>query len=147
MAIPITLLVNAVSSLVAGPIAKMLEAHIQDVQLRRKLEADIQTRMIDHLGKELGLGQAVVMAEVQSEHWLTRSWRPILMLTLVGFLVFVGLLLPLADLAIGQTIPFNPRWQTLPDGFWDFLAVGVGGYIGGRSLEKIVRPVRGRSAT
>ena len=77
MAIPITLLVNAVSSLVAGPIAKMLEAHIQDVQLRRKLEADIQTRMIDHLGKELGLGQAVVMAEVQSEHWLTRSWRPI----------------------------------------------------------------------
>ncbi len=33
-------------------------------------------------------------------------------------------------------IPFNPRWQTLPDGFWDFLGIGVGGYVGGRSIEK-----------
>ena len=79
----------------------------------------------------------MVLAEVQSEHWLTRSWRPVLMLILMGFLLLVGLILPLADLVIGHTVPFQPRWQLLPAGFWDFLAIGMGGYIGGRSLEKV----------
>jgi len=87
------------------------------------------------------LGQAVVMAEVQSEHWLSRSWRPMLMLLLMGFLLLAGLILPLADVIAGMRIPFEPRWQMLPQGFWDFLAVGMGGYIGGRSLEKVAGAV------
>jgi hypothetical protein len=29
----------------------------------------------------------------------------------------------------------------LPQGFWDFLAIGMGGYIGGRSLEKVAGAV------
>ena len=43
----------------------------------------------------------------------------------------------LADLIAGYRVPFEPRWQSLPEGFWQFLAVGAGGYIGGRSLEKV----------
>ena len=71
----------------------------------------------------------------------SRSWRPLLMLVLMGFLLLAGLVLPLADLIAGHRIPFDPRWQALPDGFWDFLAVGMGGYIGGRSLEKVAARV------
>jgi hypothetical protein len=97
--------------------------------------------MVTHLGKSLELQQAIVLAEVKSEHWLTRSWRPVLMMTLLFFLILVGFLIPLADLAAGYPIPFNPRWQTLPDGFWNFLSIGVGGYIGGRSVEKVVGQV------
>jgi hypothetical protein len=77
------------------------------------------------------------MAEIKSEHWLTRSWRPLLMLMLMGFLLIVGLLLPLAELVAGAPLKFEPRWQLLPPGFWEFLGIGVGGYIGGRSLEKV----------
>lgn len=96
-------------------------------------------------GAELGAG--VVMAEVQSEHWLSRSWRPLLMLLLMGFLVLAGFVLPLADAIAGRTLPFAPRWQALPQGFWDFLAVGMGGYIGGRSLEKVAGAVASMKAT
>ncbi len=138
MALPIALISGAVSSLMNGPINKIIDSYVSDLELRRKLAAELETNMIAHLGKSLELQQAIVLAEVKSEHWLTRSWRPILMMVLMFFLILVGLLIPLADLAAGHQIPFNPRWSALPEGFWNFLSVGVGGYIGGRSLEKVV---------
>jgi Holin of 3TMs, for gene-transfer release len=84
-----------------------------------------------------------VVAESKSEHWLTACWRPLLMVVFMGFLVLVGLVIPLIDLIAGHAIPYEPRWQQLPAGFWDFLSIGVGGYIGGRSLEKITGQVFG----
>ncbi len=137
MALPLALISGAVSSLMSGPINKIIESYVSDLELRRKLQAELETNMITHLGKSLELQQAIVLAEVKSEHWLTRSWRPILMMTLMFFLILVGFIIPLADLAAGHAIPFNPRWNALPEGFWNFLSVGVGGYIGGRSVEKI----------
>ncbi|MCA0433511.1 MAG: holin family protein [Proteobacteria bacterium] len=136
---PLALIVKFVTALMAGPFGKLIEAHVKDAELRRKIEAELQVQMLAELGKEAALGQAVVLAEVQSEHWLTRSWRPLLMMTLLGFLVLVGLVLPVADLIAGYPVPFNPRWSALPEGFWQFLSVGVGGYIGGRSVEKIIQ--------
>jgi Holin of 3TMs, for gene-transfer release len=137
MAIPVSMIINLVTGLMAGPVAKILDAYVKDVELRRKLEAELNTQIIAHLGKEQALEQSIILAEINSDTWLTKTWRPILMLSLLGFLGFVGVLLPLADLMAGRALPFNPRWTALPEGFWDFLSVGVGGYIGGRSLEKI----------
>ena len=141
MPLPIPLILNVVTGLMSGPISKVLDAYIKDTELRRKLQADLEVNLTNHLGKSLELEQAVVLEEVRSEHWLTRSWRPILMLSLLGFLVFVGIVLPLADMIVGYSLTFNPRWQALPPQFWDFLSIGVGGYIGGRSLEKIAGQV------
>lgn len=129
------------AGLINGPVAKIIDAHIADVALRRKLAAEMEQQVQAHLTRTAELGQTVVLAEVQSEHWLSRSWRPMLMLLLMGFLLLAGLILPLADAIAGRTIPFTPRWQMLPQGFWDFLAVGMGGYIGGRSLEKVAGAV------
>jgi hypothetical protein len=127
--------------LVNGPLAKILEAYVADVALRRKLSAEMEQQVLAHLTRAAELGQSVVMAEVQSEHWLSRSWRPMLMLLLMGFLLLAGLILPLADMIAGRVLPFQPRWQMLPQGFWDFLTIGMGGYIGGRSLEKVAGAV------
>jgi hypothetical protein len=135
--LPVAFITSAVSGLVNGPLNKIIESYVSDLELRRKLAAELETNMITHLGKSLELQQAIVLAEVKSEYWLTRSWRPLLMVLMMNFLMVAGLFLPLADLLVGQPIPFNPRWNTLPDGFWNFLSVGVGGYIGGRSVEKI----------
>lgn len=150
MAIPVALITNIVGGLMGGPVGKILDAYIKDTELRRKLEADLQARLVEHLGREMSLQQSVILAEIGSDAWLTKTWRPLLMLSFLGFLGFVGLLLPLADLLAGHPVPFNPRWSALPPEFWDFLSVGVGGYVGGRSLEKIAgalqRPAaRGKS--
>jgi Holin of 3TMs, for gene-transfer release len=99
--------------------------------------------VLAHLSKETEYQRDVVMAEMKSEHWLAACWRPLLMLVLTGFLILIGFFIPLADLIAGHAIRYEPRWQQLPVGFWDFLSIGVGGYIGGRSLEKITGQVFG----
>ena len=144
MALPIAFLAQAVFGLLQGPLAKVLDSYVSDLELRRKLAAELETQFLAHLGKSAELGAGVVLAEVNSEHWLTRSWRPLLMVILMGFLVLAGLVLPLAELLVGAPIRFEPRWNLLPAGFWDFLLVGMGGYIGGRSLEKVAGMVMGR---
>jgi Holin of 3TMs, for gene-transfer release len=141
MALPAVMILNLVTGLMSGPITKALDAFVKDQELRRKLEADLQTKLADHLGKTEELEQAVVLAEIKSEDWLTRNWRPMVMLTLMGFIVFVGLVLPGMDFVFGRTVVFNPRWTALPPQFWDFLSIGVGGYIGGRTLEKVAGQV------
>ena len=141
MALPAALIFNLVTGLMSGPITKALDAFVKDQELRRKLEADLQGKLTEHLGKSEELGQAVVLAEIKSEDWLTRNWRPVVMLTLMSFIVFVGLVLPAMDFVFGHAVMFNPRWNALPPQFWDFLSIGVGGYIGGRTLEKVAREV------
>jgi Holin of 3TMs, for gene-transfer release len=139
--LPAALIIELVTGLMKGPITQVLDGFIKDTQTRRQLEADLKVRLTDHLAEALALQQAVVLAEVKSEHWLTRSWRPLLMLIMMAFLVLTGLVLPLGDLIIGHVIPFNPHWQAIPPAFWEFLTIGMGGYIGGRSLEKIAGQV------
>jgi hypothetical protein len=137
MVLPVGMIMSLVTGLMNGPINKVLDAVVKDQELRRKLQADLELKLTEHLGKAQELEQAIVMAEIKSEHWLTRSWRPILMLSLLGFILFVGLVIPFLDYLMGAPVTFNPRWQALPPQFWDFLSIGVGGYIGGRSLEKV----------
>ncbi len=141
MLLPLSVITNIVTGLINGPLSKALDGYIKDVELRRRLEAELSRLLMTHMGKALEQEAAIVLAEVNSEHWLTRSWRPVLMLTLLGFIVFVGLGLPLLDAIMGHPVTFKPRWQEIPPEMWDFLGIGTAGYIGGRSLEKIATQV------
>ena len=136
MMLPIAFVAETVMGLLQGPLNRVLEAYVSDVELRRKLAAEMQTQVMGALSKATELGAGIVLEEAKSEHWLSRSWRPVLMLVLMGFLVMAGVILPLADLVAGGPVRYEPRWQVLPPEFWDFLSIGMGGYIGGRSLEK-----------
>lgn len=135
--LPLLPIAVTVMGLLKGPLSRVLESYVSDLELRRRLQAELESRFLAELGKSQELAAGIVMAEVTSEHWLTRSWRPLLMLLLMGFLVLVGAVLPLADLLAGHPIRFEPRWNALPPEFWNFLMVGMGGYVGGRSLEKV----------
>lgn len=142
--LPVSMIASVVSGLVSGPLAKVLDAYIKDVELRRRLEAELGQLLMTHMGKALEQQGAIVLAEAKSEHWLTRSWRPLLMLALLAIVLFFGIGLPLADGLAGRTIAFTPRWNDIPPQMWDFLMIGMGGYIGGRSLEKIAGQVLGQ---
>jgi len=135
--LPIGFLAQTVLGLLQGPLTRLLEAHIADQALRQKLDGELRGEILAAFSKAGEEGAQIVLAETASEHWLTRSWRPMLMLILMGFLIFAGVILPFGDLLAGKTVPFSPRWQILPPQFWDFLSIGMGGYIGGRSLEKV----------
>lgn len=144
--LPLTLITQGLVTFLRGPLDKLLDGYIADVALKRKLAAELESQLLGAMTKIADEGAGIVMAEVKSEHWLTRSWRPLLMLLLMGFLVFVGLVLPLLDLIAGKPIGFAPRWQLLPPDFWNFLSIGMGGYIGGRSMEKVASLVFPKAA-
>ena len=70
----------------------------------------------------------IIVAEAKG-NWLQRSWRPILMLSF-GF-IYVKFIGPLFDLTIPE----------LENEFWELLKIGIGGYVVGRSAEKIAKGV------
>ena len=72
----------------------------------------------------------IIIAEAKG-NWLQRSWRPILMLAFGFIVIYVKFLAPL----FGFTIP------PLESEFWNLLQLGIGGYVVGRSAEKIAKSV------
>ena len=72
----------------------------------------------------------VILAEANG-NWLQRSWRPILMLSFGFIVIYVKFIAPLFGL------PIPP----LEDEFWNLLQLGIGGYVIGRSAEKIANKV------
>lgn len=72
----------------------------------------------------------IIIAEAQSQSWLARNWRPITML------MFGGLIL-----AIATGLTDVEDLAAVPEQLWRLLQIGIGGYIVGRSAEKIVPQV------
>lgn len=69
----------------------------------------------------------IVQAEAASQHWLAASWRPILMLTFGALIVARWL---------GWSAPGISEAEVLK--LWDIVELGLGGYVIGRSAEKII---------
>lgn len=76
---------------------------------------------------ELTERASIIRAEAQSEHWLASSWRPILMLTFGALIVARWL---------GFSAPGISEAEILK--LWDIVELGLGGYVIGRSAEKII---------
>jgi len=72
----------------------------------------------------------VIIAEAKG-NWLQRSWRPILMLSFGFIVMYNKFLAPI----------FNWTIPILELEFWELLKIGIGGYVVGRSGEKIAKIV------
>ena len=72
----------------------------------------------------------IILAEANG-NWLQRSWRPILMLSFGFIVIYVKFIAPLFSL------PIPP----LEDEFWNLLQLGIGGYVVGRSVEKVAKNI------
>ena len=65
---------------------------------------------------------------------LQRNWRPLFMLVIIAIIAGNYLIFPLLSAFFGTRLMILP----LPSELWSLLTVGVGGYVIGRSGEKIV---------
>jgi len=77
--------------------------------------------------KELEAASSVIVAESQSESWITRSWRPITMLTFVA-------------LVAAHWLGFTAENITdeIVQSLLDIVKVGLGGYMVSRGVEKSI---------
>ena len=82
---------------------------------------------------ELQKMQTEVIVTEAKGNWLQRSWRPILMLAFGFIVIYVKFIGPLFDLTIPE----------LEDEFWNLLQIGIGGYVVGRTGEKMMASYKG----
>lgn len=120
------------------PAAKLIdELHTSDeekMELQgkiKKIENELLIKIMDYEKQLLESQSSIITAEATGQSWLQRSWRPITMLT---FLVLV--VLNSFDLLANELAPE----------MWTLLQIGLGGYVVGRSAEKITsRYMEGRA--
>ena len=75
----------------------------------------------------LGAQAGIVNTEAASTHWLAANWRPVTMLTFTALIVARW---------FGFAAPNLSEVEYLK--LWDIVQLGLGGYVVGRSVEKIV---------
>jgi|TARA_Y100000361_G_C11136194_1_gene332044 hypothetical protein len=91
-----------------------------------KIKQNIQQQLLSGQLKELEAQASIITAEAKGG-WLQRNWRPMLMLTFAGLVVAHW---------FGFTAPNIP--ESVQNSLLNIVLVGMGGYIVGRSGEKIM---------
>ena len=89
-----------------------------------QLQTGLMAQTLDYEQKLAESQASIIVAEATANSWLTRTWRPITMLTFVALVVW--------SMFTGMEIP---------DDLWFVIKLGLGGYVGGRSVEKSVESV------
>ena len=89
---------------------------------KKRIEAELLQAVNKH-EEELNRSRAAIIRSETQGNWLQRSWRPVVMLVF-AVIVLAGTFWELPILADTSR-------------FWDLQEIGIGGYVIGRSAEKI----------
>ena len=112
----------------------------EDKDKAADIEREINMALIGNSAAIEQAAASVILAEAKSEHKITAIWRPVLMMTITAIVAWNFLFAQLIELAVlvmfGDRIPLS---IPLPDQLWNLLMIGVGGYVVGRSGEKMVK--------
>jgi hypothetical protein len=110
----------------AGDIVDNLHTSAEEKMLLQNEMLRIQTtfalKVLEYEQAVLTSKKDIIVAEAQSQSFLARSWRPITMLSL--------LLLVMCD-------SFGWLPNKLGNEAWLLIQIGLGGYLGGKSLENL----------
>lgn len=93
---------------------------------RAKVESQATLAILDAETRMRDAAASVLVAEIKGESWLQRSWRPIIMLTFAALI---------AARWFGIAAPGLSEAEYLK--LWGIVEFGLGGYVLGRSAEKI----------
>ena len=130
---------------ILGPIVGNVMDRIlpEDKNKRMEIERELNIALMQNSQQIEQAAASVILAELKSEHFITATWRPILMLTITAIVGWNYLLAPLVELAVrmyaGDQVPLS---IPLPEELWNLLMIGVGGYVVGRSGEKIAKNIK-----
>jgi len=112
----------------------VLGRFFEDKDKAAEAAQELRLAMLDHEQTAQQVARDVVVAEAKSEHWITSAWRPITMLVFVVIIANNFILAPYIDLFFQSGLRLE-----IPNQMWSLLQIGVGGYIGGRSAEKLMK--------
>jgi len=130
-------LIGKIVAPLLGKVFDVVDKSVADKDLAAQIKAQIQVKSmeIDHSEFATAITEQsnVIRAEAEGSGWLQRNWRPGIM-AIFGLIIFNNYVLnpwlsALFDLDVVMEIP--------PE-MWSLLKLGIGGYVAGRSAEKIM---------
>lgn len=113
------------------PIASIIDKAVPDKDLAQKLKNDIQVQSMQDIQNEFNARASIIKAEATNGNWLSSSWRPIVMLTFTFLIVAHWM---------GFTSE-NLKPEEI-DNLMKLVQIGLGGYVVGRSGEKIAATLK-----
>lgn len=129
---------GSIVSAVMGAINKFQDRKMTEAEMKAEVEKAVLGTLT-----EVSKSQAdVIMAETNSDDKLTRRWRPIVALTSFFSVWFVIILYPfLVAWGVLSQVRFGEvglNWM------FTLTSICVGGYIGGRTVEKVTDKIASR---
>ena len=116
---------------IGGKVLDIVDDVVEDKDEANRLKFQIQKQLIENKSNELEAAAKIVLAEAQGS-WLQRNWRPLLMVTFAALVVAHW---------FGCTASNIP--ESVQNSLLNIVMIGVGGYVIGRSGEKIADKFRG----
>lgn len=107
-------------------VTKLIDKLSTNSTEKERLKTEVSNTMLEYLEELSKIQKQIIMEEVKG-NWLQRSWRPIVMLAFAAVVV-LGVFMPIP--LLGSASPF-----------WSLLELGLGGYVLGRSAEKITNNI------
>jgi len=137
--------VSIVSTLVTGlaaPITNLVSEFIEDPDKKNEIEGKLQTLLATNAAQIEQKAADIIIAEAKGESWLQRNWRPLTMVFFL-FIVFWNAVIVPVLWAFGIPLPTLEAMSAVPEQVWNIIMLGLGGYIAGRSGEKMVKTWKG----
>jgi hypothetical protein len=142
MALPVWL--GAIFEPVANLVDELHTSKEEKEQLKVAIlgqQTELAIKVMEYEVKQAEHQKDIIVAEAQGQSWLQRNWRPLIMTTFGAIVAWNYIIGPLGSWVSswfgGPAFPALEMTQ----GFWTLLSIGIGGYIAGRSGEKIARTV------
>lgn len=142
MAFPILAALPVIGDLFKGLFGTIDELHTsteEKLTLQQQmfsLQVSLTEKLLDFQARMAEAQSRIITAEATSDSWIAKNWRPITMLTFVALVVFrwTGLLSVLGFPQVNVS-------EAIEKELWLIIQIGLGGYIGGRSVEKVAEVV------
>jgi hypothetical protein len=107
-------------------LGKVVANLFPDPTERAKAEAEALRQLLEHQGEIEQAAARIIQTEAASTHWLAANWRPLTMITFTALIVARWM---------GWVAPNLSEAEYLK--LWSIIEFGLGGYVVGRSVEKI----------
>jgi hypothetical protein len=125
-------MIAALIPALAPVLGKVIASRFPDPAEAARVEAEIQAELWRNAHQLNAAAADIIKTEAQSQHGLAAIWRPVVMLTFCGLIVARW---------FGWAAPELSEAEYLK--LWSIVEFGLGGYVVGRSVEKIAGPIAG----
>ena len=133
-------ILGGIISSLAGPLGTVAERYFDNKDDQNAFKNAVELEILKNQKDFEDLAGSIVLAEAKSEHWLTSAWRPLTMVLFalviaINILVIPYIIIPVLWMS-GVPVP---EFMVIPEQVWTLITIGLGGYVGGRSGEKMVK--------